>query len=99
MEEKFIEYLKQARKDFAEVVVKYPVRFNLELRTSIDSFLIAYDQSVSKVFETEEANEKLDEIEFFDLMQSYRIAEITDQGKVVDKLEAVKSWIRQNYKN
>lgn len=39
-------YLKQARWDFAKVAGKYPVEKHLELRTEIDSLLIAYDQAV-----------------------------------------------------
>jgi len=46
MEQTFEEYLKQARWDFAKVAEKYPVEKNLELRTAIDSLLIAYDQAV-----------------------------------------------------
>jgi allophanate hydrolase subunit 1 len=46
MEQKFEEYLKQARWDFAKVAEKYPVEKHLELRTAIDSLLIAYDQAV-----------------------------------------------------
>ena len=48
MEQTFEEYLKQARWDFAKVAEKYPVEKNLELRTSIDSLLIAYDQAVNQ---------------------------------------------------
>lgn len=45
MEQTFEEYLKQARWDFAKVAEKYPVENHLELRTAIDSLLIAYDQA------------------------------------------------------
>ena len=45
----------------------------------------------------EDANKRLDEVDFFDLMQGYRMAEMTNQEKVVNKFEAVKEWIRQNY--
>lgn len=46
MEETFEEYLKQARWKFTTVAEKYPVENHLELRTAIDSLLIAYDQAV-----------------------------------------------------
>ncbi len=36
----------------------------------------------------------LDSMEFFDLMQAYRMAQATDQEKVVKKFEAVKQYIR-----
>lgn len=55
MEETFEEYLKQARWDFAIVAEKYLVKEHLELRTAIDSFLIAYDQAVSKALRTPDA--------------------------------------------
>ena len=44
-----------------------------------------------------EANKRLDEVDFFDLMQNYRIADMADQENVVNRFEAVKEWIRQNY--
>jgi len=55
MEETFEEYLKQARWDFAIVAEKYLVKEHLELRTAIDSFLIAYDQAVDKALLTPDA--------------------------------------------
>ena len=45
----------------------------------------------------EDANKRLNEIDFFDLMQNYRIADMSDQENVVNRFEAVKEWIRQNY--
>ncbi|MFZ2432510.1 MAG: hypothetical protein WAW57_15330 [Lutibacter sp.] len=48
MKQTFENYLKQARNDFAKVAVKYTVTEHLELRTAIDSLLIAYDQAVAK---------------------------------------------------
>lgn len=45
----------------------------------------------------QDANKRLDEVDFFDLMQDYRMAEMTNQEKVVNRFEAVKEWIRQNY--
>jgi len=48
MKETFEEYLKQAKRDFAIVAEKYSVAEHLELKTAIDSFLIAYDQAVFK---------------------------------------------------
>ena len=44
----------------------------------------------------EDANKKLNGIDFFDLMQNYRIADMSDQENVVNRFEAVKEWIRQN---
>jgi translation initiation factor 2B subunit (eIF-2B alpha/beta/delta family) len=46
MEQTFEEYLKKSRGDFTKVVEKYTVENHLELRTAIDSLLIAYDQAV-----------------------------------------------------
>ena len=43
------------------------------------------------------ANSKLNDVEFYDLMQMYRMAEMTDQEKTVKRFEAVKEWIRLNY--
>jgi hypothetical protein len=40
----------------------------------------------------------LDKADFHNLMSDYRHAPISDQEKVVDKFEAVKDWIRKNYK-
>ena len=40
----------------------------------------------------------LDGEEFFNLMQDYRNSDISNQEKVVSKFEAVKNWIRKNYK-
>lgn len=48
MQEDFKEYLKEARQRFCNETQKYNVRDNLKLRTEVDSFLIAYDQAVSK---------------------------------------------------
>lgn len=44
----------------------------------------------------EDANKRLDEVDFFDLMQNYRIA-MGNQENVINRFEAVKEWIRQNY--
>lgn len=46
MEETFIEYLTQARADFVKEVNEQ--EWNTKLRTSAESFLIAYDQLVSR---------------------------------------------------
>jgi uncharacterized paraquat-inducible protein A len=35
--------------------------------------------------------------EFFNLMQSYRMASVANQKNVINKFEAVKEWLRQNY--
>jgi hypothetical protein len=48
MKQTFEDYLKQARKDFAEVAIQYTVTEHLKLRTAIDSLLIAYDQAVNQ---------------------------------------------------
>ncbi|AKG94232.1 hypothetical protein AVT43_gp58 [Polaribacter phage P12002L] len=50
MQEDFKEYLKEARQRFCNETQKYNVKDNLRLRTEVDSFLIAYDQAVSKAF-------------------------------------------------
>lgn len=38
----------------------------------------------------------LESVEFFDLMQQYRIAPMTNQQMVIDAFEAVKDWLRAN---
>lgn len=45
MNTEFIDYLQQARTDFCLVAHKYSLREYNELRTAIDSLLIAYDQA------------------------------------------------------
>lgn len=43
------------------------------------------------------ANKRLDWQDFYEIMQTYRHAPMTEQDKVVDAFENVKKWIRQNY--
>ena len=38
----------------------------------------------------------LESIEFFDLMQQYRIAPMENQERVINAFEAVKKWLRAN---
>ena len=46
----FLKYLKDARKDFCSVILRnIPVKGNLEVRTEIDSFLIAFDQAYERL--------------------------------------------------
>ena len=44
-----------------------------------------------------QADKRLDDVDFYDLMQSYRHTPMTEQDKTVERYEAVKDWIRQNY--
>lgn len=44
----FEKYLKEARQRFCKEVNKYDVSDNLQLRTELDSFLIAFDQATGK---------------------------------------------------
>jgi hypothetical protein len=44
----FEKYLKEARQRFCKEVNKYDVSDNLQLRTEIDSLLIAFDQATEK---------------------------------------------------
>ena len=46
MKPDFETYLQQAREDFCKVAHKYTITDHLELRTAVDSLLIAYDQVV-----------------------------------------------------
>lgn len=46
MTQDFETYLQQAREDFCKVAYKYNITDHLELRTEVDSLLIAYDQAV-----------------------------------------------------
>ena len=39
----------------------------------------------------------LDTFKFYDLMQSYRIASMSNQKNVIDRFDNVKSFIRENY--
>jgi len=43
------------------------------------------------------SDRKLEDVEFFDLMQAYRMANMSDQETVVRRFENVKKWIRENY--
>ena len=43
----FNKYLSDSRRDFAAQTAKYPVSEHLELRTQVDTFLIAFDQACS----------------------------------------------------
>lgn len=45
----FLEYIEQQRDIFVNTAVKYTVSEHLELRTEIDSLLIAYDQMAEKL--------------------------------------------------
>jgi len=40
----------------------------------------------------------LDSQEFDDLMSCYRITDMSDQDLVIHRFEAVKKWLRENYK-
>lgn len=40
---------------------------------------------------------KLNDIEFYDLMQAYRLEDVTNQEKTIERFEAVKKWITLNY--
>jgi hypothetical protein len=52
MKQTFEDYLIEARRNFAKVASEYTVDEHLKLRTAIDTFMIAYDQSVSKALTT-----------------------------------------------
>jgi|AntAceMinimDraft_8_1070364.scaffolds.fasta_scaffold116831_1 hypothetical protein len=39
----------------------------------------------------------LDSQDFYEVMQSYRHLDITEQHKVVETFENIKTWIRKNY--
>jgi len=49
MEKDFIDYLRDERNRFVKVAVKYDTHEYNELRTAIDSLLIAYDQAREKL--------------------------------------------------
>lgn len=38
----------------------------------------------------------LDSVDFYNLMQNYRLASMYDQQAVVERFEAIKSYIRQH---
>ena len=40
----------------------------------------------------------LDTVDFFDLMQNYRIASMSNQENVIKRYEEVKKFIRENFK-
>lgn len=52
---------------------------------------------VRRSFLFKQADKRLDEVDFYDLMQAYRHTPMTEQDKTVERYEAVKDWIRQNY--
>jgi aromatic ring hydroxylase len=49
MDKEFLEYLKDERNRFVKAAVKYDTHEHNELRTAIDSLLIAYDQAREKL--------------------------------------------------
>lgn len=48
-------------------------------------------------FLIKKANKNLDTQDFYEVMQSYRHANMSDQAHVVEQFENVKEWIRKNY--
>ena len=44
IDNKFLEYIKEQRNDFVRIAGTYSITGHLQLRTEIDSLLIAYDQ-------------------------------------------------------
>ena len=52
---------------------------------------------VRRSFLFKKADERLDEVDFYDLMQAYRHTSMADQDETVERYEAVKDWIRKNY--
>jgi hypothetical protein len=56
----FKDYLKNARIDFCKKAHKYYVEDYLDLRTSIDSFLIAYDQACHKLYDSKKPHKAIE---------------------------------------
>jgi hypothetical protein len=52
---------------------------------------------VRRSFLFKQADDRLNDVDFYDLMQAYRHTPMNDQKKTVERYEAVKDWIRQNY--
>jgi hypothetical protein len=58
----FKNYLNKSRQDFVKVASKYSVDEHLELRTAIDSLLIAYDQANTQIDNLQEDIRHRDEL-------------------------------------
>lgn len=54
------------------------------------------EEDYNAILDTPRGEEKLDSQEFFDIMQQYRIAPMSEQDKVVKAFDKVKQWIRNN---
>jgi len=59
MKQTFEEYLKKEREYFTKITEKYSVEEHLELRTAVDSLLIAYDQAIKQALTTPDTVENL----------------------------------------
>ena len=65
MESAFLAEAYEARKELAEIAIQYPVKDNIELRTSIDTLLVMYDQAIilaGKMINTIELYQELKEL-------------------------------------
>lgn len=56
-----------------------------------------FTQIIRRSFLLNKANKRLDDVEFYDLMQAYRHSPMSNQDMTSKRYEAVKSWIRKNY--
>jgi hypothetical protein len=106
MEQTFKKYLKQARQDFAKVVSKYTVTEHLELRTAIDSLLIAYGQATDKAINFTDSSLQLkhrQEIEFEKWIRDNNYEKITElnykKGRKVININTLRRLYNIEYIN
>lgn len=59
--------------------------------------LTIWRKETSPTTTVKEGEDKLESIDFFDLMQNYRIADISDQENVINRFNSVKKWIKENF--
>lgn len=95
MENTFEDYLKEARQRFCNITQKYSVKDNLELRTEIDSFLIAFDQATSKALTMHTVGCSF--IAFVEGYDDYGIDGYVQESVAIKDLEKIKRY-KQNSK-
>lgn len=92
--ETFEEYLKRARWEFATIAEKYSVDEHLELRTAIDSFLIAYDQAVDKALSapnTKGLKKKMKGSSFENMLSGSQVVDLEVALELIDEFEKAKA--------
>ena len=66
-------------------------------KSKLEQIKVFFIRIVRRSFLFKQADNRLDEVDFYDLMQAYRHTPMTEQEKTAERYEAVKQWIRRNY--